>query len=867
MIRLFSIAFLSLLATLFVFGGEDPNLDFNNIYLTYGDAPVQLRVDDKYESKTSYSLVGNNNVVSLNSQTKTITIRNAGQTKVRAYYSGGGGLFGNKYNPVADTITLVVEEKSITLKPSHDELIYGDEFEPDINNHISLIDGVMAYGESLSIFNEYLFISSPNIPEGNYPSAGEHKIILNLVEQHPNYIFRFEDGNFTVKKKELIIKVDDEKKYGENIPPSFKYTVTGFVRNENEQSSNISYTLSCDEIEQFSDVGIYLDFKVYPETSDNWNYTLTVQGAMKIIPAEIHIYAGEQVIMYGFSNYELQALTYETPEWLNDEKDPFDFISEPKFESIATKNSDAGQVHLLTFGTGISHKNYIVTPHPGSLRINPRILLAHVNDYYKYFGDLPDPQLNKGIWIDPDNFRNGDNYSVFDNFEQWSQVGDTIYGANLVSFTDGTEVFANSMPGTYDIEYTAQFRADNYVVLPDPGLYHILRAPIKIEISRLDMLNTRETNPKPSHSLDLSRINHKIDLGNLGFNLSGYRLQDEFRADEKTGKYLIDYSDASHIAINANPEYNIEVVPNYLYVHDSIGISTEPNDIQTCRDATSIFAITTETVNPSYEWQIQFPGEEFTPINETIQDTLNLRGVDSNALLLDSVLSHFINFGFKCVLSSSFLVDSSSIKDTLVPQELVQMTIESREVGISIKDTPDFAKVALKGGSILICMTQNEDKYQWGIENGPDLAGETMNYIDISNYPYDKNLYWVKTTDEESSCTTKSSLSTKNGHSDAISPPNWIPSEFILGMSQNPANEYSPVTIKVDNPLENQEYWFKIYDQCGRSVGSEDKGFSGSGPVISKPKSFRKGVYIVEFLQKDQTLGIYQRKAEKLIVR
>ena len=176
-----------------------------------------------------------------------------------------------------------------------------------------------------------------------------------------NYDLEIDDGTLTVTPAQLTIKANDttKKYYSDN--PTFSYSCSGFVNEDDKNVLTLEPTLSTSATLS-SNVGAY-DIEVNGASSTNYSISY-VNGTLTITPRILTTSVGNYERLYNEDN---PTFDVKYDGFVGNENENV-LITKATASTTATKTSDVGSYPINV--TGGSADNYSFSYIPGTLTIN-----------------------------------------------------------------------------------------------------------------------------------------------------------------------------------------------------------------------------------------------------------------------------------------------------------------------------------------------------------------------------------------------------------------------------------------------------------------------------------------------------------------
>ncbi len=183
-------------------------------------------------------------------------------------------------------------------------------------------------------------------------------------------------GYLTITPAPLTIRARNAARKYFEMNPTFNYTCSGFVNNEDEQVLSTPPTITT-EATQASDVGIY---PIVPYGASASNYIITYeQGKLTITKRKLTV-TSNCTREYGEEN---PNFTFSCSGFVNGENESV-LETLPTITTTATKTSNVGEYPITV--SGGNAKNYTLVYELGTLTITKAPLSAKVDDATKVYG-------------------------------------------------------------------------------------------------------------------------------------------------------------------------------------------------------------------------------------------------------------------------------------------------------------------------------------------------------------------------------------------------------------------------------------------------------------------------------------------------
>ena len=379
---------------------------------------------------------------------------------------------------------------------------YGEQIKLDTTNFI-VRSGTIISGDVLL---DKLLVDC----EQEFPDVGEYAIIIE--KSNSNYNIELENGKLKITPRKLIIKIEENYIYGDEINTDIqKYVVaSGSVANEYNLFLKIETTAK-----QFSNVGTYAcSLNFY-----NKNYSIVLAGDsyVKISPKPISVSIGHASSKCG-EEIELGHVEVFSDEVVNDDE------LGAVLTTTATSTSPAGNYSIRL--ESISNANYIV---------------VSVNEgMYKLFVD----QIH--IVINNKTTNYGDEI-IFDDSD--FEIVEGNIEKDKLDIVLTTTATSTSNVGNYAIEVLSY--SSDYEIETTNGVLHIEKRPINIKTQQSGIYGSE-------HILD---ANNFVDVDNatIGEDELGLTFSCDIGKYSAAKKYSI-------VAIWTNNNYAINLVDSFYEI-------------------------------------------------------------------------------------------------------------------------------------------------------------------------------------------------------------------------------------------------------------------------------------------------------------
>ena len=205
--------------------------------------------------------------------------------------------------------------------------------------------------------------TSPSFQTEATKQSGVGQYAVNAINGVPkNYdLGEITSGTLTITPAPLTIKANNATRQYFNENPTFSYTCSGFMNNDNESVLSPAPTLSTTAI-QSSNVGTY---EISVEGASSPNYSVShVNGTLTISPRTLKASVGNYSRLYNEENPEFEVLY---SGFVGDEDESV-LNDAPVASTTATKTSNVGTYKINV--SGGSADNYTFSYTSGTLTIN-----------------------------------------------------------------------------------------------------------------------------------------------------------------------------------------------------------------------------------------------------------------------------------------------------------------------------------------------------------------------------------------------------------------------------------------------------------------------------------------------------------------
>lgn len=186
--------------------------------------------------------------------------------------------------------------------------------------------------------------------------AGTHTV--NFRARYSNGLEVRIPYTYTIKKAVLDVKMHDTEKIYGDPNPSFTYTLSGFVNNEDESVFRKPLQLSVDCF-RGSDAGLYPINLNTDDYAENYTLNILTRGYLTVKKAPITVKVNDQTRLYGDSNPQF---TFSFEGLKNDDTTP-NLSVDFKVSTTAKATSEVG-IYDVTASGGVA-KNYEFTEFQG----------------------------------------------------------------------------------------------------------------------------------------------------------------------------------------------------------------------------------------------------------------------------------------------------------------------------------------------------------------------------------------------------------------------------------------------------------------------------------------------------------------------
>ena len=255
---------------------------------------------------------------------------------------------------------------------------------------IQVMDAIKVYGDENPTFtlsysglknNETApeWITAPQFTTDARKSSDAGQYPITITCEPKNYtVLTNNSGTLTIEQAPLTIKANNVSMDYCGTLPTYTYSYSGFVNDDDEKVLTSNPTMETD-ITQTSNVGTYV---ITPCGATAKNYVMTyIAGELTVKPITLTVKANNASRLYGDDNPDFE-LTY-TGFVNNETKDVLN--TEPTASTTATVKSYAGTYDISV--SGGKALNYTFSYKSGQLTITSRNLNAYVGDYERAYGE------------------------------------------------------------------------------------------------------------------------------------------------------------------------------------------------------------------------------------------------------------------------------------------------------------------------------------------------------------------------------------------------------------------------------------------------------------------------------------------------
>lgn len=213
---------------------------------------------------------------------------------------------------------------------------------------------------------------------GMQKDAGTHTV--NFRAQYSNGVEFDFPYTYTINQAPLNIEIHDIEKFYGDPNPSFTYTLSGFVNNEDESVFRKPVQLSVDCF-RGSDAGLYPINLNTDDYAENYTLNILTRGYLTVKKAPITVKVNDQTRLYGDSNPQF---TFSFEGLKNDDTTP-NLSVDFKVSTTAKATSEVG-IYDVTASGGVA-KNYEFTEFQGGkLFVTPAPLIIEAQSSTRTYG-------------------------------------------------------------------------------------------------------------------------------------------------------------------------------------------------------------------------------------------------------------------------------------------------------------------------------------------------------------------------------------------------------------------------------------------------------------------------------------------------
>lgn len=279
---------------------------------------------------------------------------------------------------------LTVTKASLSAKVSDATKVYGEQ-----NPNFSIEYYGLKNGETIPSWT-----TRPTFQTEATKYSGVGKYTIKAVNGiAKNYDLEIADGTLTITPASLIIKANDATRLYYEEEPTFTFTCSGLVNNDDERELTKKPTFTT-EATRISNVGKY---KITPSNAEAKNYAISYeQGELSITKRQL-IATSHCSRQYGEEN---PTLPIEYTGFVNNETKKV-LTVEPVGTTTATKTSPVGNYPIKV--SGGEAINYSFVYEQGVLTVTKASLSAKVSDASKVYGEQ-----NPNFSIEYNGLKNGE---------------------------------------------------------------------------------------------------------------------------------------------------------------------------------------------------------------------------------------------------------------------------------------------------------------------------------------------------------------------------------------------------------------------------------------------------------------------------
>ena len=520
---------------------KDLNIKVDDKETIYGSAaPIFTHTDTGYAYEENVEALSGEIAYTCSYE----AVKGSDKRHVGTYDITATGLTSDDYNITFTKGSLNVLPKALNIKADNKETVYGS-----IAPSFTVTGDGFVYDETLSDLDDSLVAYTcayEALAESVNRHAGSYDIYVSGYSAL-DYDIAYTKGTLSVAKKALVIKaLDKETVYG-SIAPSFTYTDSGYVYEENVSylSGEITYTCSYEAVKD-SDNRHAGSYDIIPSGFESDDYAIDYQkGTLSVAKKDLSIYALDKDVVYG---------TIVTPNMLEYDYSGFVYEEDESYLSgdlVLVTTYDTSVYALRSVGTypinvsGYTSTDYNITYNSGELNVSAKPFEITIDDIEITYGDSAPTYT---YTLDEFAFEEDENY--FGGTNELACSYEAIYNS------------ANRHVGTYDIVATSEYTSTNYAITYVDGTLTVLAKDLTV---KADDKATNYGNGAPAFTFTDSGYVYGENISVLSGQVI-YSCIYEAVADSDNrhgGTYDIDISSSTL----ANADYSINYVKGTLTVN------------------------------------------------------------------------------------------------------------------------------------------------------------------------------------------------------------------------------------------------------------------------------------------------------------
>ncbi|MGI6701822.1 MAG: MBG domain-containing protein [Christensenellales bacterium] len=524
------------------------------------------------------------------------------------------------YCEITCNIYLTVNRRPITVRANSFSKTYGDADPAGFSYFLasgSLVDSDELNGSLLR---------EPGESNGDYSIYTTN---LNNAN-NPDYDITFEEGIFTIDKRPLILKINNDTKIYGDSDPNPAYEISGYLTGDEPITPDTPVITRI----QGESVGDYLFLTESEPSNADYRYELSLEsGALTITSRPLTVTVESKQKTYGDPDPQLTVTLQESEPGAG-------WVEGDIFEPSTISREEGEAVRTYQINCDYVNDNYDITVIKGVFTVTVKELTISALHGGKVYGD-EDPVLG---------------YSVEGLAFNETQA---VIGSVTVIRTAGESA------GPYTVTVSSEELSNNYIYYYNEAVFTISKKAVTVIINNAakvygdnDPVNFTYTVSGLVGNDTFSGAVTRTTGENAGsYEISGDLLNDNYSVSIQTGYFTITKRPLNVVADNKS-KYFGAADPALTYTHGAlVGNDTISGNLsRAAGENAGKYAINIGTVSAGDNYEISFTAGEFTIMNNIGCDIAWLKVNDIEATVDGLNITATVN----AVVSADITLESSS---------------------------------------------------------------------------------------------------------------------------------------------------------------------------------------------------------------